>query len=98
MLFRSAEMLCDPFIQTVSATDKQGRKWLVEVCDHVFGNYFVLNKNGVDCVLPDVTTPSFYDVNGRAPYDLMNKATAPFTLTQQGYAFYYDNKGDLQKV
>ena len=91
-------MLCDPFIQTVSAVDNQGRKWLVEVCDHVNGNYFILNKNGVDCVLPDVTTPSFYDPKGAAPYDLMNKASAPFTLTDRGYAYYKDDQGNLHQI
>jgi hypothetical protein len=93
-----AEMLCDPNIKTLSATDAQGRAWLVEVCDHVFGFYQLTVVDGKNCILPDVTTPAFYDLKGSAPYSILGGATAPFTLTPKGYAYYMDAKGVLLKV
>jgi hypothetical protein len=83
-----AEMLCDQKITTYSKPDAQGRKWLVEVCDHCFGSYLIHTISGTDCVLPDVTTPAFYDVKGASPYTLNNAVTAPFTLTPKGYGYY----------
>ena len=56
-----AEMLCDPQIKSISAKDTQGRTWLIEVCDHVFGSYQNYTVNGKNCILPDVTTPAFYE-------------------------------------
>ena len=93
-----AEMLCDPKIATVSAQDSQSRTWLVEVCDHVFGNYITETFNGHLCILPDVTTPSFYDLKGKAPYSLTGAATAPFTMTPKGYGYYKTATGGLVKL
>lgn len=93
-----AEMLCDPQIKTISGKDAKDRTWLIEVCDHVFGSFQNYVVNNINCVLPDVTTPAFYDVNGKAPYSLFNAATAPFTMTAKGYGYYYDNNGKLIKL
>lgn len=92
-----AEMLCDQKITTYSAPDSQGRKWLVEVCDHVFGSFLIYTVAGTDCVLPDVTTPAFYDLKGIAPYSLNNAVSAPFTMTVKGYGYYAGAKG-LTKI
>ena len=93
-----AEMLCDPQIQTVSGVDFKGRKWLIEVCDHVFGVYQSITVNGQLCVIPDVTTPTFYDQHGQAPYDIFNTIQAPFIMSPKGYGYYYDLNNKLTKI
>lgn len=93
-----AEMLVDPVIQNFSAKDSQGRSWLVEVCDHCFGSYMVYVADGTKCIIPDVTTPSYYDLNGSAPYTIFGAVDAPFKLTPKGYAYYKDASGKLVKV
>lgn len=92
-----AEMLCDEKITTYSKPDAQGRQWLIEVCDHCFGSFLIYNISGTDCILPDVTTPAFYNVKGASPYTLNNAVTAPFTMTAKGYGYYLSADG-LQKV
>jgi hypothetical protein len=93
-----AEMLCDPYIKTVSSVDAQGRKWLIEVCDHVFGSYMNVVIDSQNCVLPDVTTPAFYDLKGTKPFSILDATNAPFTMTPSGYAYYMDDKGILHKI
>ena len=93
-----AEMLCDPAIQTVSAKDAQGRQWLVEVCDHCYGSYTTQVINGNTCIIPDVTTPAFYDLNGKAPFTIFNAVNAPFTMTPKGYGYYKSATGALVKL
>jgi hypothetical protein len=93
-----AEMLCDPQIATISSVDSKGRNWLVEVCDHCFGSYSTIVINGINCILPDVTTPSFYNTAGTAPYSILGACPAPFTMTPKGYAYYKDEKGMLIKI
>jgi hypothetical protein len=93
VLHEIAEMLVDPVIQTLSAKDSQGRQWLVEVCDHVFGTYQVHSIGQNVCVFPNITTPAFYDLKGKAPFDLLGVVTAPFSLTPKGYAYYKGASG-----
>lgn len=93
-----AEMLCDPYITTISSKDFKDRNWLIEVCDHVFGSYQNFVSNGTNCILPDVTTPSFYDKNGAAPYSIFNAPVAPFVMTPKGYAYWMDSTGKLTKI
>lgn len=92
-----AEMICDPAIQTVSSQDIQGRNWLVEVCDHVYGSYSQSTFNGNVCIFPDVTTPAFYKNGSIAPYSIYHGAPAPFTMTTKGYGYWKDSKG-LHKI
>lgn len=92
-----AEMLCDPYIKTVSAEDANGRTWLVEVGDHAFGGFFNKTFFGQVCVFPDITTPAFYDLKGKAPYSIANLLTGPFKKSAKGYAFYKDQFGRLVK-
>jgi hypothetical protein len=93
-----AEMLCDPFIKSVSPVDAKNRKWLVEVCDHVFGSYRNIVVDGKDCIIPDVTTPAFYDLNAKGPYSIFDSTIAPFIMTPKGYAYWVDEKGLFHKV
>ena len=93
-----AEMLCDPAINTVSGKDAQGRQWLVEVCDHCYGSYASITVDGKVCVLPDVTTPAFYDVNGKGPFTIFDSVKAPFTFTPKGYGYYKSATGALVKL
>ena len=83
-----AEMLVDPVIANYSAVDPQGRHWLIEVADHVFGVFALEVVAGNNCVLPDCTTPAFYDRAGKAPFSIYGGATAPFTMTSKGYGYY----------
>jgi hypothetical protein len=93
------EMLVDPNITHVSAPDKQGRTWLMEPADHVRGGlYKITARDGRDVIAPDWTLPSYYDVNGKAPYSYLNAVTTPFTLTPTGYGFYKDATGALHKL
>ena len=93
-----AEMLCDPQVATISPVDSKGRHWLVEVCDHCFGSYSNIVVNATNCVLPDVTTPSFYNPTGTTPFSILGACPAPFTMTPKGYAYYKDDKGMLVKI
>ena len=86
------EMLVDPLIGFYK-TSPSGKSWVVEPADHVKGNYYRIDGGGVDVIAPDWTEPSFYDVNGKAPYSFMNIPTAPFTMTPQGYGYYKDATG-----
>ena len=93
-----AEMLCDPKIATVSTKDSLGRNWLIEVCDHVFGSYTNYVSGTTNCVLPDVTTPSFYNLTGKAPFSILGAATAPFTMTPKGYGYQKLATGQIVKL
>ncbi|CAB4122250.1 hypothetical protein UFOVP27_125 [uncultured Caudovirales phage] len=93
-----AEMLCDPAIATLSSKDSKGRQWLVEVCDHCYGSYDLVTVDGNVCIIPDVTTPAFYDLKAKGPYTLYNAIAAPFTMTAKGYGYYKDASGKLIKL
>lgn len=88
-----AEMIIDPQVTRVSAPDNQGRTWVLEVCDHTVGLFRGSVKN-VSAVLPDFTTPSFYDdKHGAKPYSYLNVPPAPFTLVKGAYGYYRDATG-----
>ena len=93
-----AEMICDPIIQTYSKPDSLGRSWLIEVGDHAFGNFFNKTFFNQVCVFPDITTPAFYDVKGKAPFSIANLLTAPFTMSAKGYGYYKGVNGVLVKL
>lgn len=89
------EMLGDPLIATASMPDTKGRKWLREIADPVAKQSYAKAFNGQMCIMPDVVLPSFYDVNGKAPFSLANSIFTPFTLALNGYA--YEVKADGTK-
>ena len=94
-----AEILGDPLITTFSAPDSQGRNWLREIADPVAGSHYMRVINGVNCVLPDIVLPSFYEVNGVAPYSLGESVKAPFTLyVKGGYGYWRDFMGRFLKI
>ena len=87
-----AEMLIDPQV-TRTATDGKKRPWVLEVCDHTVGS-FKMVAGGVNGVLPDFTTPSFYDdAHGAKPYSYLNVPPAPFTLVKGAYGYWKDAVG-----
>ena len=93
------EMLVDPGINTVSKPDSKGRTWLMEPADHVRGLlYRITAKDGRDVIAPNWTLPSFYDVHGVAPYSYVPSVTTPFTLTPEGYGYWKDANGNLNKL
>ena len=95
-----AEMIGDPLLATLAAQDSQGRTWLRELADPVMDSCVTftdpITKQLV--VLADVVLPSFYDVNGKAPFSLANAPIAPFTLSKKGYAYFRDKLGKLIKI
>ena len=91
-----AEMLIDPQINK-TAKDQLGRNWLMEICDHTVGQFIINLDNGV-AVAPDFTTPSFYDVNGKAPFSYLNVPTKPFTMPPGGYGYYLNASGTPVKL
>lgn len=96
IIHEALEMLADAHIDTYSKPDLQGRDWLVEVCDHMSGFYSTLKVNGNVCVIPNATLPSYYDLNGKAPYDLFKKVSTPFSRqAPKFYGYYKDSTGKL---
>ena len=95
-----AEMLCDSNLDQYSDKDKNGLRWLVEVCDPIEGCYlkFTDAERDLDCVLPDIVTPAFYKLDGVAPFALAHSVTAPFTQSAKGEAYGLDPMGKLVKV
>ena len=93
-----AEMLVDSAISNFSAPDSLSRDWLLEPCDHVFDTYLIHSIGSTVCVFPNVTTPNFYLLGSKAPYDLLRVVKAPFTMTPKGYAYYKGPNGTLVKV
>lgn len=91
-----AEMLIDPDTNKTSR-DLLGRNWLMEICDHTVGQFIITLDNGV-AVAPDFTTPSFYDVNGKAPFSYMNVPTKPFMMPLGGYGYYINANGATVKL
>ena len=93
IIHEALEMLADANIDHV-ATAPDGKKWLVEVCDHVSGIYGTENVAGNICVIPDATFPSYYQSNGVAPFDLFNTEKSAFDRSApKFYAFYQDANG-----
>jgi hypothetical protein len=88
-----AEMIGDPMVTSFSSPDSKGRKWLMELCDPVFGSYSFYSVNGQIAILPDFALPSFYDVHGKAPFSFFGGATAAFTMTPAGYGYYEGPSG-----
>jgi hypothetical protein len=96
-----AEMIADPKVETMSALDKLGRSWLVEIADPIDGNYLLFTDpvSSTDCVLPDIALPSFYSLKGSQPYSLAHSVSAPFTLAKpKGYAYYKNALGSYIRV
>jgi hypothetical protein len=96
VLHETVEMITDPYIKK-RAMDSKGRNWIVEIADHSMVNW-VMTINGKDIICPDFTYPSFYDVNGKAPYSYRNAPIAPFTLNKGSYGYYEDASGKFIKI
>ena len=82
------EMIADAHINTYSSQDACNESWLVEVCDHVSGNYIIEQINSIVAVLPDATLPSYYDLNGVAPFDLSGTSKTPFDTNSPSFYGY----------
>ena len=92
------EMMIDPILKTFSAPDSMGRSWLVEISAHCYGKFFALTIAGKVCVFHDFTLPSYYDLNGKAPFTFNNALRAPFERTRTSYAYYLNASGQLVKI
>lgn len=93
------EMLADKNLNSKSTPDIIGENWLIEVADHVSGYFTIDNVNGNTCVIPAATYPSFYSLNGKAPYDSKNASSTPFDTTSPSfYGYTQDDKGALTAI
>ena len=91
------EMLADAHIDNISAPDKLGLNWMVEVCDHVSGYYGIEVVNGHTCVIPDATFPNYYLLKGGLPLDMYGNSTSPFDTTSPSfYGFTKDPKTEAE--
>jgi hypothetical protein len=73
---------------------------LIEIGDHTRGHFSAVIDSIIKGVkvstvvcFPDVTLPSFYDPNGKAPYSYCNLPKKPFDFLKGAYAFIRDPKG-----
>ena len=99
ILHETFEMLADAHIDKLSKPDSKGRTWLIEVCDHTSGQYSVDTVNGNVYVIPNSTLPSYYDLKGKAPYDLLGKLKTPFDQSAvHFYGYWKDANGKLVKL
>lgn len=73
-----------------------------EVCDPVEGdNYMQTAEIGGDTreiPVSNYVLPSYFDANGKAPFDRMGKLSAPFTMDAGGYQIIRDASGDVNDV
>ena len=84
------EMLADPYINTVV---KARRFWLVEVGDPVEADRFSYSRpsaSGQPVFISDFVYPSWYRLNGKAPFDFTRKVKIPFQILCDGYATFWN--------
>ena len=93
-----SEMLVAPLLDQFTMPDSAGKSWRKEVCDPVLGAYYFENVNGQDCVFPDFVLPTFWDVNGKAPYSYMGTAKAPMVWAKGSYAWFRSALTRLTRV
>lgn len=79
------EMLADPFCTKTVMAEQNGVTWLyaLEVCDAPEDDQFAYSIDGVQ--LSDFVLPSWFDLQGKAPFSFRNTLTAPLTLAEGGY-------------
>lgn len=79
-----------------------GREVAYETCDAVEGDsYTQEGKIGEDTrpvPVSNYVLPSWFDPNGKYPYDKMGKLTAPLTLRPGGYMIVRDAAGNTSDV
>lgn len=75
------EMLADPQINQV--VNAAGIQYAREVCDACEDDQFAYSVNGV--LLSDFMLPSWFDLQGKAPFTHQHVCSAPFTLAIGGY-------------
>jgi len=94
-----AEAITDKDVETYTMPDKNGIRWLLEPCDWVDGSYWKADVNGIPAVFPNVALPSFWDISGKAPFDLLGIVPAPFTQKATPNAYGYGKVlGTLKKI
>jgi hypothetical protein len=79
-----------------------GREVAKESCDPVEGDSYeqeaTVGDDIVSVPVSNYVLPSWFDPNGKAPYDRMGKLTAPLTMTPGGYMIVRDATGDVTDV
>lgn len=70
-------------------------RWPMEICDMVEDHYYPVSVTVLgqsrDVMLSDWVLPSFWDANGRYPYDQMRVLRQPFDVAEGGYALVERN-------
>jgi hypothetical protein len=79
-----------------------GREIAFESCDPVEGDHYdqdaTVGTETRQIQVSNYVLPSYFDPNGQAPFDRMNKLTAPFTMTDGGYQAVRDAAGNESDV
>ena len=83
-----SELIVSPYMDNFTAPDSAGKSWRKEICDPVIGAYYFEQVGGVNCVFPDFVLPSFWDVNGKAPFSYLGTAKSPMTWGVGSYGWF----------
>lgn len=84
------ETLVDPLINDWVLME-DGRFLAKEACDPVQAHVLKERLGSDDILLSNAVLPSYFDVNGKAPFDLMKLLKQPFELAPEGYWIVWDN-------
>lgn len=75
-----------------------GSEIAFESCDPVEGDSYpqaaTIGDKTRQIQVSNYVLPSYFDPNGKAPFDRMGKLTAPFTMTEGGYMVVQDASGN----
>jgi hypothetical protein len=79
-----------------------GREVAKEACDPVEGDSYsqeaTVGEDTIEVPVSNYVLPSWFDPNGKYPYDRMGKLKAPLTMTPGGYMIVRDATGDVTDV
>jgi len=78
----ACEAVCDP-TTTTWIEMPSGAFTMREVCDAVQSEGYYVRAHG--CLMSDFLYPSWFDAEGRPPFDALDTLTAPFTRRALGY-------------
>lgn len=91
------EVLVDPRCMWTCNTVFQGKAVTAirEVCDPVEDDRwsYDIEANGKVFKVSDFVFPSFFDPNGKAPFDFTGAIQAPMTIAARGYMSIFDGTG-----
>ena len=81
------EAFVDPSVSDWSIA-QDGTMYAKEACDPVESDIYTVPVGGVQVTVSNFVFPSWFDAQGRAPYDQLHRLSAPFTMDHGGYVVY----------